>query len=401
MSNSIHAASIYSIYSSRSLFILGSIFALSSGILNAGLTPSEPTQPVKGPLTLRVLALPMLPGVPPDESDSPCDNLKTALKNRINPLPVIDWLNIINLPSFFEPTIRSLLKREEYYNQIDTLGKYDVGAQPYGFFSSYNLEKNNFKLTTFGMTVDGGITLYDRWVVGGGLGYWHSNLDWGKHFSKNTANSVYCGPYAGYIFDKAYIGMTLLGVYNIYKINHLLGDLKKESHPHGWDLATRLEGAYDYEWSQYFGENFFIQPNIDLNYFWAFQNKIKETREFSEGDKLEATVDSRNYSFLRSRLGITFKKEFHHEEKGILIPSLSIAWVLMQPLSKSEVDFTCSGSDKEKVKTKAYPSSNQCYLAAKIIAVNKWGLLFSLGGEAYFANLYPVYAGTFRFEWDW
>jgi outer membrane autotransporter protein len=192
----------------------------------------------------------------------------------------------------------------------------------------------------------------------------------------------------------------LLGVYNFYNVNSLFIDGKDNSH-HGWDIGTRLEGAYDYEWPRYFGKNFFIQPNGDFSYLWVYQNKIDETKSLSKEEELSATVKSRSYDFLRYRLGVTFKKEFHHTEKGILIPSLSMAWVFMQPLSGSDIKFACGESDEKTIKHKKYPSSNQLYLAAKVAAINKHGLLFSLGADAYFANIYSVYGGTLRFEWNW
>ncbi len=345
-----------------------------------------------------------------DAVDGACSHLLSTLENQVNPLPIVDWLNVSNLPSFFNPTVRSLLKREQCYNAIDSLGKYSLGVQPYGLYSNFKLEGDEFKLATFGLTVDGAVTFDERWVVGGGLGYWHSNLhlDWGQIGKKkithdNSVNSIYVGPFGGYVFDQAYIGLTLLGVYNMYDVHSLFIDGKNGSQ-HGWDVGARLEGAYDYEWSRYFGQNFFIQPNADIDYLFVFQNKIDETKNLSDDEKLSASVGDRTYNFLRYRLGVTFRKEFHHPNKGILIPSLSVAWVFMQPLSTSKIKYICSESEKpeeKSAKLKKYPSSNQLYLGAKIVAINTGAFLLSLGADVYIANLYPVYAGNLRFEWNW
>jgi outer membrane autotransporter protein len=357
-----------------------------------------------GPLTRRLPYLPEFIGILADEAVDPvkkaCSSLSSTLEKHVNPLPIVDWLNVSNLPSFFNPTARSLLKREEYYNAIDSLGLYHLGVQPYGLYSNFKLEDDAFKLATFGLTVDGAVTFDERWVVGGGLGYWHSNLDWGKLADHNSVNSIYGGPFGGYVFDHAYIGLTLLGVYNMYNVNSLFIDGKNRSHQ-GWDVGARLEGAYDYEWPRYFGENFFIQPNGDISYLFVFQNKIDETKSLSDEEELSASVDSRSYNFLRYRLGVTFKKEFHKAEKGILIPSLSLAWIFMQPLSASEIKYTCGESDEKTTEHKKYPSSNQLYLGAKIVAINTQAFLVSLGADVYIAKLYPVYAGNLRFEWNW
>jgi outer membrane autotransporter protein len=292
------------------------------------------------------------------------------------------------------------LKREEYYNEIDSLGKYNLGVEPYGFYSHYKLEGEDFKLATFGLTMDGAVTFDERWVVGGGLGYLHSNLDWGKIAQGNHVNTIYGGPFGGYVFDQAYIGLTLLGAYNMYSANSLFLDGRNRSHQ-GWDIGLKLEGGYDYEWSRYFGKSFFIQPNGEFSYLYVDQNKIEETKTLSDDEDLSASVDSRSYHFLRYRLGVTFRKEFHKADRGILVPSLSIAWIYMQPLSASEIKYTCGDSDEKTTEHKKYPCANQLYLGAKITAINTGAFLASLGADVYIANLYPVYAGKLRFEWNW
>jgi hypothetical protein len=358
-----------------------------------------------GPLSSREIKIPLFPQVPKEESVDPvalgCDHLRSSLKN-MNPLPLVDWINVSNLPSFFEPTIRSLLKRDECYNDIDSIGQYDLGVQPWGFFSSYDLHSEKFKLTSFGTTIDGGVALWEHWVVGGGIGYWHSSLDWGKHAAKNSVNSLYLGPYIGYIFEKAYIDLSLIGVYNLYNTNKLFDDdgKGKKDH-HGWDVAAKLEGGWDYEWTKYCGDNFFVQPNGELSYVLVIQDKMEEKSD-ALPEEIFATVESRNYNFLRSKLGVTLRKEYHHREKGILIPSLSLGWVLMQPLSSSKVYYTPSETEKEEeFSSEPYPSSNQGYVGLKVQAINKRAMMLTLGAEAYIANFYPVYLGTIRFEWNW
>ena len=375
----------------------GGIFLLKAATLSALDDMLEPGAP--GPLERSFFSIIDVPDVPPEEMINPCAILSDQLENQHNPLPLVDWLNFSNLPSFFEPTVRYLMKRDEYYNTLDTLGKYSLGVQPYGFYSSFDLEDQRFKLATFGVNIDGAVTVYDRWVVGGGLGYWHSNLDWGERAKKNTVNSLYGGPFGGYIFDQAYVGLTLLGIYNFYHVNSLFINGENRTHQ-GWDIGTRLEGAYDYEWTRYFGKNFFIQPKGEISYLFVSQNKIEETKNLSDEEELSVSVEDRSYNFMRYRLGVTFKKEFHSHERGILIPSLSVAWILMQPLSSSEIELEC-GENNKILEHKKYPHSNQLYLGAKVVAINTRALMLSLGADVYIAHLYPVYAGHLRFEWNW
>ena len=401
-----HAMRVFMTKANRnfSIFTFTICFALANHSMGEAKNRFPPPES-DSTLKLRTFYLPAIPQVPPLESDDPialaCGKLRSGLKDRANPLPLIDWINISNLPSFFEPTIRSLMKREEYYNGIDAIGKYDLGVQPYGLFSKFDLHKETFKLFTLGVTLDGGVTLWENWVVGGGIGYWHSNLDWGDHAAKNRANSLYCGPYVGYIFERAYIDLTLIGVYNFYNTNQLFDDDGKGKKDHrGWDVAAKLEGGWDYEWTR-FGENFFVQPSGEVGYVVVVQNKMSE-KGTASSDEITASVKSRNYNFLRSRLGLGFRKEYSDVDRGILIPSLSFGWVLMKPLSSSKIYYTCSQSNKEEsFSSQSYPSSNQGYVGLKLQAINRRAMMLTLGAEAYFARYYPVYLGTIRFEWDW
>lgn len=338
-----------------------------------------------------------------------CKEFKEKLDNHVNPLPLVDWLNVSNLPDFFQPTIQGLIKQEDYFNKVDSLGCYNLALQPYGFYSNYKIEKDDFKLGTLGITIDGGMSFQDRWILGGGIGYWHSNLDWGKDEKDNRVNSLYFGPYAGAIFERGYVGLTLLGVYNMYDINHLLVTEDKGQLEHtGWDASARLKGAIDFEWPKRFGPHFYIQPKVDLSYLLVFQNSIEETGKVKHvEEEVTAKIDTRIYQFFRSALDVELRKEFKPVKEWLIIPSLSLGWVLMQPLSRSEIEASfsskmeCSESFDKPIKGTAYRSSHQWHLGAQVIAVAKRGWLVSLGGDAYLADTYPAYSGNLRFEWSW
>ena len=148
---------------------------------------------------------------------------------------------------------------------------------------------------------------------------------------------------------------------------------------------------------------------MDIGYLLVFQNNIEETAELKGvGEEVTATINSRVYQFFRSALDLELRKEFKPMQGWIIISSLSVGWVLMQPLSQSEVEtsfssenFQCPESSDKSIKEKAYPASNQIHLGAKVIGIAKKGCMLSLGGDAYLADLYPVYSGNLRFEWSW
>jgi hypothetical protein len=302
--------------------------------------------------------------------------------SALDPLPLADWINVTQIKSFLNPIFQSVTNQENYFNTIDSLNQYYLDLQPYGFNSSFSLGKDSFKLQTFGISIQGGGRVKGNWLVGGGIGYWHSHLDYkaffrGEHYPQDgSINSFYFGPFAAYLFEKGYIQLRALGIYNSYTVY-------KES-SQGWDLDAELEGGFNFEIQKYVGPYFFIQPNIKLDYLMVFQDENPSINSVK--------VDQAN--FFSSRLAVQFFKEFPQGSSGVIIPSVSIGWVLMHPLSQNAI---CH----DRFESIDYKSSNQAYLEAKLSGIHKKGILMSLGFEAYLGDLYPVYAYNLKLGFEW
>jgi hypothetical protein len=330
-----------------------------------------------------------------------CQSLVSHFKESLDPLPIADWLNFSNLPSFYEPIVRSLMSKEEYFNAIDALGQYNFAIQPYGFHSGYKLQNKSFELTSYGILATGGLTFKDNWVVGGGVAYSYSHLGWGNRAKNNRIHSLYFGPYLAFVHNQTYIDLTLLGVYNRYHAHQVLEMKIPLKHQHeGWNVGARLKGGIDLETFGLFGKHSFIQPNVDLSYLIDLDPKHENTHTVND-DNVVISVNNRHASFFRSKLAVDFWKEFYRQERGFWIPHLSLGWVLMQPLSHSKMLLKCGDGDEKAISDKGYPNSNQLYVGVKLQRIFKRGLLVSLAFDAYIAKLYPVYMGDLRLEWDW
>ena len=302
--------------------------------------------------------------------------LSSDTPSALDPLPIADWLNVSQIKSFFNPAFKSIASREEHFNSIDSLNQSYLEIEPYGFYSNFHLYESSFKLQSFGVTLQGGLNLTDKWVLGGGIGYLHSNLDYESPFKDTNINSLYGGPFVAYLFEKAYLELRLLGVYNFYDI--------QQQPSEGWDFNVTLEGGRDFEIKNIFGPRFFIQPNMKLDSFMVFQDDNESVN----------SVKVNQATFFSSRLAVQFLKEFPQWKKWILAPSASIGWVLMQPISQTA---TCA----DRFENVAYENSNQAYFEAKLVGIHKKGILLSLGVEAYVAKLYPVYACNLKVGFEW
>ncbi|MGH2613177.1 MAG: autotransporter outer membrane beta-barrel domain-containing protein, partial [Rhabdochlamydiaceae bacterium] len=330
-------------------------------------------------------------------SISLCEQLGTRWNNQLDPFPLIEWINVSSLKSFYDPTFQSLLNQPLFFNEIDSLGQYQLAIQPYGFHSGYELDGNDFKLTTFGGTVNGSVTLKERWILGAGIGYWYSSFNWGDLAHDGSLNTIYVGPYLAYVFDRGYIDLEILGIYNIYNVDQVIAKGQEiNNNTTKWDLYGSIEGGIDLKGPHFTGANFFIQPTVNLSYLASLSHELK-----LEDEENETTLTGGFSDFFRGKIAAEFRKEFHQQGKGFIIPALSIGWVLMQPLSHNNSTLTCGEEQNQSLFPKKYPSSQQLYVGAKFTTLSKSGFLFSLSADAYIAKLYPIYSGNVRFEWSW
>lgn len=295
----------------------------------------------------------------------------------MDPLPLANWINVTQIPTFFDPLYQTIAGQDDHFNRLDSLGQYYLDIQPYGFYSQFELEdKNQFKMWSAALALQGGLKLAEKWMIGAGTGYWHSHLNYIEEFTDTAINSFYLGPFVSYFCDRGYIELRALGVYNSYSI--------KQEELQGWDLDLTLEGGVNIQLDKLLGPKSFIKPNIKLGYLFVWQND----------ERADYFIKTETASFLSSCLAAQIFREFSLSKQSLLIPSLSAGWVLMQPLTQQTVL-------SDRLEAIDYESCNQAYLEAKLSHIHKRGITSSLGFEAYIGKLYPVYAANIKLGFDW
>ena len=341
-----------------------------------------------------------------DFLQNPSTNLCSQVEKTANPtyfgaIPVIDWLNTAHFAGFFNPAMTYALANRPCHNDFDTFNQWNLSIEPYGFYTQFRNEPDPLKFDqyTVGISAVGEYTFFDRLVLGLGLAYSHSGIEWKKEKSHADLNSLYFGPALNYVFTHGYLGCTLFGVANFYHTERKtdlfpgvtasqdsLVDLMS------WDLDLRLEGGLSFEP----GYQFFIYPMARLDYLTVFENGATEQLE----EDTELLIEGFIESFLCSKVGIEMTREFYTDSLGFVVPRFSFGWLNFSPISTQDYHFQLG--ECTKLKGKVEPSSwNQYYLGAGLSVILKRGMLFSLDYELTAGSDSPVQAGSLRFELSW
>jgi len=278
---------------------------------------------------------------------------------------VADWLNSINIGSFFDYESR-FSHPEDCTFVFNSFDNVTAWVEPYGFYSNYHSElqhrhKMNFTLGTVGLGGGARYALSDELHISGAAGYFHSTLHW-QDKTKRGINSVYFGPAVAYLYEEGFVGFSLFGIKNFY-----------EGEDQSWDLDARLESEYGFS----IPLDLSLHPFIRMDYLNVFEK-----------------YNSNKSSFLYSKLGIKCEKMFLCHESGVLTGNIDLSWINMLPLT--------AGTLKEchdlNLKTE---TKNQLGLGFEIVGMHVSGLLAGIGYEAAIGSNAPMQTGRARFEWNW
>jgi hypothetical protein len=280
---------------------------------------------------------------------------------------IADWLNSINIGSFFDDSGKYPLKYNDCSVAFDCFENLRVWVEPYGFYSHYKapLSKDDIDLkqTSFGSGIGARYLFSDELQLGSGLGYFHSNLKTGGE--EETINGIYFGPAVKYSHFDGWASCTLFGMTNFGK---------------SWDIDLRVETEYNLEASpDFFIDELSIQPFLRVDYLNVFE--------------FEHT--SRHASFFYSKLGARFGKELFCTDSIVVTPHINIGWVNMTPISSQP--FECKG---KKLDTKP-ESKNQLALGLAVVGVCENAMIVGLEYEAFIGAQAPTQTGRIRFEWNW
>ena len=295
---------------------------------------------------------------------------------------IADWINSINIGSFFDLSSKFVRNHSECFVYFDSYENISLWVEPYGFYSHYSSKNNkklDFNLGSIGAGLGGVFNVYDDIHLGGGVGYFHSSLKCKEGDSTTGINGIYFGPAVQYLFSEGSVGLSLFGIGNFY-------NGKNSYEAKSWDVDIRVEADYMLEApADFFITNLTFHPFGRVDYLSVF--------EMSHQDKKE-----RHSSYFYSKLGMGMERVVFCNPTGVLTSRMDLGWINMSPLSSSPIK--CKTSNDESFDAKP-ESKNQLLLGLGLLGMYKNGLLIGVDYSAALGANAPIQTGRVRFEWNW
>jgi hypothetical protein len=309
---------------------------------------------------------------------------------------IADWLNSINIGSFFNYASRHVLRNDECFVVLDSPQSLTIWMEPYGFNAHYRSptkSKNvDLTLSSIGTSLGASYTLLDELHLGGGVGYFHSTFD--SKGEEAHVNGVYFGPSVEYLFSEGSVGFMIMGIGNFYEGQRKTGQECKTLRysDQSWDLDMRLEAEYDlHPPADFFIKDLTLHPFVRIDYLTVFERGSHQKESFDLKD--------RHSSFFYSKLSMRLEKMVFCNKTGFLTSNVDIGWVNMTPLSSDA--FEWRAKEKDKIVNLTTESKNQCALGLEFVGVYHNGLLVGIGYQAAIGASSLMQTGRARIEWNW
>lgn len=318
---------------------------------------------------------------------------------------VIDWLNTINIGSFFDKSTSFIRRHSDCFVFLEGSHDLNFWIEPYGFYAHYRSaskgnEKLDFTQASYGVSIGTDYAMTEEIHLGGAIGYFYSSLSCGK---EAHANGVYLGPCIEYLFTDGSVGLTLFGVGNFYQGSNEVEFSNKTSKTasydvQSWDVNVRLEADYTLEPpADFFIPDLNFQPFARIDYLNVFEQAYRE----KVGDGVSVHLSGRHASFFYSKIGVQCEKAMICNSSINVSSYLRLGWINMTPLSTAPLKWK-EAKDKKERSTDIDPESkNQADLGIGISGVHKSGLLATLEYEAAIGAGSPMQTGRVRLEWNW
>lgn len=271
-----------------------------------------------------------------------------------------------------------------FYNQRPTDGS-DINQGQIAFLSY-----------TYGAGLGWEQVLDNQFVVEGGIGYTHSNLDWKENFGHVNWSTIYLAPFFGWFNEKAFVNFMVMGGFNFHssyrKVQFTGIERVAKSRYNSYDLLLRLNGGGRF----YMIENFWFQPEGTLNYLTIFTDKYNEHNAGSISLQMKKNINYIMQPSIRARI----LKEYI-TKKMCYNPSVYIGWLAnillkQQTLSArfieapNQIFFNIQGYQK---------TTNQVILGAELYAERFGQFILTTNFEADLLSHFEVYIVKTKFEW--
>ena len=278
-----------------------------------------------------------------------------------------------------------------------------VWFNPIGFYykQSEMQDQVSFNTRTYGFTTGYSARLFNHFVLSGGLGYTHSNLNWYQNQGGANIQSVSLSPSFGYLGDLGYAGIMLSGGCSFYDVDRKIqfSSIQRTAHNDhkSFDLLAGFSGALKLKLPEELQSNLVLMPTVNLDYLNIFEGGYRE----SGAGPINLSVNSVYSAFLRPELTLKMLEEFKMEKVCSTI-TIYVGWLSNIPLtngyytSKFHNQVTC---ENDFTMQSYHSPTNQLVLGSDILIIHTDNYSIKIGYEANIGNHYNIQEGNLNIDW--
>ncbi|NIQ01152.1 MAG: autotransporter domain-containing protein [Nitrospinaceae bacterium] len=199
-------------------------------------------------------------------------------------------------------------------------GRWVPYIRGFGVVSDLDATTNNqdgFDATTGGALIGADKWISNRLVLGGGLGWSHTKVDFGPTGNEGDVDSYKLALYAGYSRDNWYADGILSYSFNRYDNQRLILGVTADSDHRGHEGSVYAGGGYMFETGDWV-----YGPTASLQ----FTTLAEESYEETGGGGLGLAFESNTTNSLRSTLGGKLARVFKLHSGMIVIPEVRARW---------------------------------------------------------------------------
>jgi len=158
----------------------------------------------------------------------------------------------------------------------------------------------------------------DNWIVGVGLEYSHTEIDWDLSRGKGNIDSIRIAPFASFFKDHWHIDFSASYGRNMYETERMIEFMNRtaRSDHHGNEFSFYAGGGYIFDLNP-----LLVEPLISIGYTYLDEESYNERG----ADSLNLQVSERDTDRLQSTVGMRLSYKFK-KKWGYLVPELTARW---------------------------------------------------------------------------
>ncbi len=279
---------------------------------------------------------------------------------------------------FFIEPVGVFLNQRARQGPLPKIGQVPFTSQTYGFGTGFETVLNH------------------QFVVEGGLGYTHSNIQWKQNYGNGNWSSLYIAPFFGWFNQNAFANVMCMGVFNFHQLNRKIVfsgfERTAKSSFNSYDFLIRLNGGVRF----YLKKGFWLEPEGTLNTLFT------RTESFQEKDAvgLNLHVNSRSDTVMQPSLRFNFLKEFTSKTM-YFAPKIYLGWLsdILFHSQNTHARFN-SAPNYFLFETIGYrETTDQLIVGAQLYAQKYNQFLWTINFETALFSKLEVYTAKAKFEW--